>query len=157
MRWKHQNFHECCALVKILMFPTHSMLYIWYSHQKSKYPLYIHNIHETTHIVAIGAVAEEIYTSKSSWTSATLFWKYSVALTLKKLRTSKGDYCIKQRFSTITSLCKMGTSLKGKNLLPEGANSFLKEQFLKVWKITLTTLDGPLECYYFYYARAYTA
>ena len=34
-----------------------------------------------------------------------------------------------------------GTSLKGKNLLPEGANSFLYEQFLKVWKITFTTLD----------------
>ena len=35
----------------------------------------------------------------------------------------------------------MGTSLKGKNLLPEGANSFHKELFLKVWKITYTTLD----------------
>ena len=30
----------------------------------------------------------------------------------------------------------MGTSLKGKNLLPEGANSFLYEQFLIVSKIT---------------------
>ena len=28
----------------------------------------------------------------------------------------------------------MGTSLKGKNLLPEGANSFLYEQFHVVWK-----------------------
>ena len=45
---------------------------------------------------------------------------------LKKLRTSKGDYSIKQWFSSIASLFKMGTSLKGKNLLPEGANSFLK-------------------------------
>ena len=27
----------------------------------------------------------------------------------------------------------MGTSLKGKNLLPEGANSFPKEQFIIVW------------------------
>ena len=44
--------------------------------------------------------------------------------TLEK-RTSKGDYCIKQCFSTITSLFNMGTALKGKNLLPEGANSFL--------------------------------
>ena len=43
----------------------------------------------------------------------------------EKLRTSNGDYCIKQGFSTIMSLFKMGTSLKGKNLLPEGANSFL--------------------------------
>ena len=48
-----------------------------------------------------------------------------VARTLQKLRTSKGDYCIKQLFSTITPLFKMGTALKGKNLLPEGANSFL--------------------------------
>ena len=41
---------------------------------------------------------------------------------------------------------QMGTSLKGKNLLPEGANSFLYEQFLIVsWKITFITLsDLPL-------------
>ena len=32
----------------------------------------------------------------------------------KKIRTSKGDYCIKQWFSKITSLLKMRTSLKGK-------------------------------------------
>ena len=30
---------------------------------------------------------------------------------------------------------QMGTSLKGKNLLTEGANSILYEQFLIVWKI----------------------
>ena len=34
----------------------------------------------------------------------------------------------------------MGASLKGKNLLPEGANSFLHEQLLIAWKITSTTL-----------------
>ena len=45
--------------------------------------------------------------------------------TLKKIRTSNGDYDIKQWFSSIASLFKMGTSPKGKNLLPEGANSFL--------------------------------
>ena len=39
-----------------------------------------------------------------------------VARMLKKLRTSKRDYCIKQWFSTITSLFKMGTPHKGKNL-----------------------------------------
>ena len=48
-----------------------------------------------------------------------------VAGTLKKIRTSKGDYWIKQCFSPIASLFKMGTSLKGKNLSPEEANSFL--------------------------------
>ena len=36
-----------------------------------------------------------------------------VVRTLKKSRTSKGDYCTKQRFSTITSVFKAGTSLKG--------------------------------------------
>ena len=48
-------------------------------------------------------------------------------------------------FSSIASLFKMGTSLKGKNLLPEGANSFLYEQFLLVWEIIFTTL-GDLPC-----------
>ena len=32
---------------------------------------------------------------------------YANARTLKKLRTSRGDYCIKQSFSTITFLLKM--------------------------------------------------
>ena len=34
-----------------------------------------------------------------------------------------------------------GTSLKGKSLLPEGANSFFYEQFPIVWKITFITLS----------------
>ena len=46
-------------------------------------------------------------------------------------------------FSSIASLLKMETSLKEKNLLPEGANSFLYEQFLIVWKITFITLSDP--------------
>ena len=41
-----------------------------------------------------------------------------VAGRLRKLHTSKGDYCIKQRFSIKTTLFKMETSLKGKYLLP---------------------------------------
>ena len=49
----------------------------------------------------------------------------AIARTLKKLRASKGDHCIKQLFSIITSLLKMGTSLKGKSSLPERVNSFL--------------------------------
>ena len=40
-----------------------------------------------------------------------------IARTLKKLRTSKGDYWIKQRFFSIASLLITRTSLKGKNLL----------------------------------------
>ena len=43
-------------------------------------------------------------------------WRSQNTRTLKKLRTSNGDYCIKQWFYTI------------------------KEQFLGVWKITFTTL-----------------
>ena len=34
---------------------------------------------------------------------------------------------------------QIGTSLKEKNVFPEGANSFLLEKFIAVWKITLTT------------------
>ena len=39
---------------------------------------------------------------------------------------------------------QMGTSLTGKNLLLEGVNSFLYEQFLIVWKITFITLNDLL-------------
>ena len=38
-----------------------------------------------------------------------------VARELKKLGTSKGDYWIKQGFSSIVSFFKMGTSLKERN------------------------------------------
>ena len=48
-----------------------------------------------------------------------------VARTLNKIRTSKGDYYTKQRFSPIASLFIMGTSLKEKMLL-EGAFVSLK-------------------------------
>ena len=48
--------------------------------------------------------------------------------TQKKIRTSKRDYWNESWFSSIAYLFKMGTSLKGKNSLPEvatlGANSF---------------------------------
>ena len=47
-----------------------------------------------------------------------------VARIPKKLRTSKGDYWIQQWIYSIASLFEMGTSFKGKNLLPEGANIF---------------------------------
>ena len=36
---------------------------------------------------------------------------------------------------------QIGTSLKGKNLLLSGANSFLYEQFLIIWKISFITLS----------------
>ena len=43
----------------------------------------------------------------------------------------------------------MGTSLKGKNLLPAGANYFFSEQFLKVWKSLSRHWVSSLECYFF--------
>ena len=49
----------------------------------------------------------------------------SVARTLKKLCTSKGEYCTKQWFSPIAYVFKIVTRLKGKDLPPSGANSFL--------------------------------
>ena len=49
---------------------------------------------------------------------------------------------------------QIGTSLTGKHLITEGANSFLYEQFPIVWKITfLSHYVTSLECSYFYYAR----
>ena len=36
MSWKHQNFHSCYALMKILMFSTHLIKYIWYSPKKKE-------------------------------------------------------------------------------------------------------------------------
>ena len=59
----------------------------------------------------------------------------------KKLSTSKGDYWIKQNFTSNCAHFQMGTSLKGKNLLPVGANSFLYEKFLLEWKITFITFN----------------
>ena len=56
----------------------------------------------------------------------------------EKLRTSKGVYWFKQRFSLIVPLFKIGTFLKEKNMLPKGANSFLWEKFLMIWDITFT-------------------
>ena len=48
----------------------------------------------------------------------------------EKLRTSKGNCWIKQLFNSIVPLLIMGTSLKEKNLLPDGTISFLQEPFL---------------------------
>ena len=48
----------------------------------------------------------------------------------EKICTSKGDYWINSDSLQLRPFLKMGTSLKGKKLLPQGANSFLLEQFL---------------------------
>ena len=72
-----------------------------------------------------------------------------VARTLKRLRTSKGDYWIKQWFSSIASLFKMGTSLRGKNLLPEGANSSLLRAVPYTLESHLQHKGTSLECYSF--------
>ena len=62
-----------------------------------------------------------------------------VARTLKNLYI-KGRLLDQAVILLIASLFKIGTSLKGKNLLPEGANSFFYEQFFIVVKITFTIL-----------------
>ena len=64
-----------------------------------------------------------------------------VARTLQKVTHIKGRLLdqAKRLFNCVPF--QMGTSLKGKNLLPEGANSFLYEQFFIVWKITFTILS----------------
>ena len=50
-----------------------------------------------------------------------------VDTTLKRLRSSKGDYWNKQQLSSVASpFLKKGTSLKENNLLPKGASSFFK-------------------------------
>ena len=56
-----------------------------------------------------------------------------VARMLKKLRTLKQTTGSSNDILQLRPFSKWeGTSLKGKNLLPEGANSFLLEQFLIV-------------------------
>ena len=62
----------------------------------------------------------------------------------EQLRSSKGYCCIRQWSSAITSLIKMGTSLKGKNLLTEGANSFLKRSFSRYGKLFYHNRWAPL-------------
>ena len=44
MYWKYHKFHSCYALVKLLIFSTHSMKYIWFSPQNRKYPLFLNEI-----------------------------------------------------------------------------------------------------------------
>ena len=58
--------------MKILMFSTHSMKYIWYSFQKSKYPIYIYiqykhrlsrlyNTHNKMNICLYGITSSMVY------------------------------------------------------------------------------------------------
>ena len=70
-------------------------------------------------------VLRDLSTISLSNTHDLVWVQWRIARRLKKLRTSKGDHWIQQWFSSISSLFKMGTSLTGKNLLSEGANSFL--------------------------------
>ena len=72
---------------------------------------------------------------------------------VRKCYTHQRETTVTSSDSSIASLFIMGTALKGKNLLPEGANSFLLEQFLMALKSLLPHLWTSLECYYFYYAH----
>ena len=55
----------------------------------------------------------------------------SVARTLKKLRTSKGDYCIKQWFSKITSLFKVELLVKERICSQRGRSFSFKSSSLR--------------------------
>ena len=65
------------------------------------------------------------------WT-LTVTWQYGVARTLKKMRTSKGDYWIKQWFSSIAPFSKWVPLLK----------EIICSQ--RIWKNTFTTLGDLL-------------
>ena len=72
------------------------------------------NAEKVTHIkvrILHQAVILFMYATLPNVTSLNTFTPNGVARTLKKLRTSKGEYCIKQWFSLITPHCQMGTSL----------------------------------------------
>ena len=53
---KYQQFYSCYALVKLLILSTHSMKYICYSPQKSKYPLYIYRFCSGRKLVLVNIV-----------------------------------------------------------------------------------------------------
>ena len=60
MCFKHQNFHECAARVKILMFSTHEMKYILYLPEKILffffYTFYRLRIHAMSHPLKKGVL-----------------------------------------------------------------------------------------------------
>ena len=62
----------------------------------------------------------------------------------EKVTQIKGRLLDQARILFNWILFRMGTSLKGKNLLPEGVNSFLDEHFLIVWKITCVLGAMPM-------------
>ena len=56
----------------------------------------------------------------------------------EKVTHIKGGLLDQAMFIFSCAPFQMGTSFKGKNLLPEGANSFLYEKILIVWKSLLS-------------------
>ena len=74
------------------------------------------------------------------WTEFILFWLFCLSNGLSRT-LKKGRLLDQARILVNCVPFQKGTSLKGKNLLPDGANSFLYEQFLIVWKITFITFS----------------
>ena len=111
MCWKYQQFHSCYALVKLLIFSTHSIKYIWYSPQKSKYPLYIHSS-----VIVFRVWCNIFMCMDTLLCFSVIFFKGRQLLWLPACVSGQG------------SPSKMGSALKGKNLL-------LREQilFCKSW------------------------
>ena len=95
-----------------------------------QFPLQVNGFRDIHESLEAAMAHKEIETISSEATQKSgqevcIVYTNGVARTLIKLCTSKGDYWIKQQFFSIVSLFGMGTSLKGKNLLPEGVNSCL--------------------------------
>ena len=88
------------------------------------------------------------------WVCLCLVIINGVARMLKKLRTSKENYWIKQWFSLFVFLCKIGTSLNGKNLLKRERILYFKSSSLWYGKSLLPHWVASSECCYFYNARA---
>ena len=78
-----------------------------------------------------------VFTSDAQFT----IFLNGVARTLKKITHTKGRLLDQAKILFNCVPFQMGTSLKGKNLLLEGVNSFLYGQFLIVWKINFITLS----------------
>ena len=69
----------------------------------------------------------------------------------------KGDYCIKQRFFIIASLFKWELLLKERICFQREQILSFKSSSLRYGKLRLPHKVSSLECYFFYYARVYTA
>ena len=81
-----------------------------------QFPLQVNGFRDIHESLEAAMAHKEIETISSEATQKSgqevcIVYTNSIVRTLIKLRTSKGDYWIKQRFSSIVSLFEMGTSI----------------------------------------------